>query len=416
MFPGLLGKKILYLNDRHEEKDTEGEDRNKLYDKRILPLLDKEDLAIFGEKINSFLWDYYKSLGLANIDKKNIFYSRDYLQYPSLTKAVINNHLVIEAIKKRKANMLISYINSRDTQVLSQKINCYTLSGYEGVENINNKARYREIIQKLDFPLISGFRASNLKEAKMCFIRLKKQGFSEIAMKKERSVGGFGIFIVKTISGLEKRFKQYFAEQKNFLLEGFIKEIEFFPNVQYWINSKEIRFITASDQLFEKNRVTHKGNVFPSQLDRMPELREKIQRLSLRLCRHLQNQNCYGLIGIDYLITKGNNIYSTEANFRLNHSTFPALIIEKLFGLSPRLCWKTFTLKGFPVSFENLFSRSQDLFIAKKGEFGIFPIDIGILKTKSEGQFMAVAHEPKQADHYKRSLEQSYENIFSRKM
>ena len=25
MFPGLLGKKILYLNDRHEEKDTEGE-------------------------------------------------------------------------------------------------------------------------------------------------------------------------------------------------------------------------------------------------------------------------------------------------------------------------------------------------------------------------------------------------------
>ena len=68
-----LGNKNLYLNDRHEEADTYKEDRRKLYDKRILPLLEEDDFAIFGEKIDFFLWDYYRSLGLAKIKPKNIF-------------------------------------------------------------------------------------------------------------------------------------------------------------------------------------------------------------------------------------------------------------------------------------------------------------------------------------------------------
>lgn len=416
MFPGLSGNKILYLNDRHEEKDTEQEDRQKLYDKRILPLLDGNDLAIFGDKIDSFLWDYYRSLGLANIDKKNIFYIGDYLQYPSLTKAVINNHSTIKEVKKKKADTLISYINSQDTQALAQRINCRILSDFEATENINNKACYREIIKKLDFPLIPGFRASDLEEAKKYFNYLKNQGFNEIVMKKERSVAGFGVFIVKTEKELENRFKQSLTKQQSFLLEGFIRKIKISPNVQYWIGRDEIKFITLSDQLFEKDRISHKGNIFPSQLYKMPALWKKVQKLSLKLCRQLQSQNCHGLIGIDYLITKDNNIYSMEANYRLNHSTFPALIVEKLFGLSDGLSWKTFTIKGHPVSFEELFNYSHKIFITKKGDFGIFPIDIGILKTKGEGQFMANAPTLKQADNYKRKLEQIYENLFSRKM
>lgn len=416
MFYDLRKNKILYLNDRHEEADTEGEDRQKLYDKRIFPLLDRNDLAVFGERIDPFLWDYYRGLGLASIDRKNIFYVEDYLQYSSLTKAVIKNHSMMEGIKKRRPDRFIPYIISKDTQYLSRRINCHVLSDFEAVEYINNKANYREIIQKLDFPIIPGFRAINLKEAKMHFNYLKNNGFNEIVIKKERSVAGFGVFIIRTEKELEDLFKTIFIRQKSFLLEAFIEDIKIASNAQYWIGPKEIKFITLSDQLFEKDRVSHKGNKYPSLLDKMPAILRKVKKYSLRLCRYLQSQNNYGLIGIDYLITKDGDIYSNEANYRLNYSTFPALIVKKLFGSAHHLSWKTFTIRGHSMSFEELFRYSKDIFITKKGDFGIFPIDIGILKSKSEGQFMAIAPTLKQVYNYKNKLGQNYENLSYRNM
>ncbi|MFH1551569.1 MAG: hypothetical protein ABIC36_01660, partial [bacterium] len=94
------GKK-LYINDRHEEKDTHQEDRRKIYDKRILPLLTRNDSAVFAEPVDPVLHDYYRNLGLAGIKPENIFYADSYLDYPSLTEAVLNNRSLINEIKKR---------------------------------------------------------------------------------------------------------------------------------------------------------------------------------------------------------------------------------------------------------------------------------------------------------------------------
>ena len=167
MFPGCANKKVLYLNDRHEENDTEQESRQKLYDKRILPLLNKNDLVIFGGKIDPFLWKYYRRLGLATVDKHNIFYVQNFTKYPSLTKAVVNNPLIIKAIKKRNPDVLMPYIASKDTRVLAQRINTHIISDFRTVEYFNNKANHRQVIMKLDFPMIPGFRVSNLEDAKM---------------------------------------------------------------------------------------------------------------------------------------------------------------------------------------------------------------------------------------------------------
>jgi len=383
-------KKILYLNDRHEEADTASEDRRKLYDKRILPLLNENDTAIFAEEINPFLWDYYRNLDLAAIKKENIFYVQDYLNYPSLTKAVLNNQSLIKKIKQRNFDTLIPYIESYNTQVLAQKIGCRILREASLTNWINNKTNYRQVIQKLNFPLIPGFTVKNLKEAKKCFRSLKDKGFKEIVLKKERSVAGFGIFVVKTEKELEGQLEKNFIGQKQFLLEGFIEKIKITPNIQYWIGPKEINFINASDQLLEKDRVSYAGNVFPSQLRQMFNIREEIEKLSFRFCSYLQKQKCYGLIGIDYLVTKDSRIYSTEANVRLNASTFIHSIINQLFDSSDRIFWKTFTLHRSPLSFKNLFEHFSESFITQRGQFGIFPIGIDSLDSIGEGRFIAV--------------------------
>ena len=283
-------KKILYLNDRHEEADTASEDRRKLYDKRILPLLKENDIAVFAEEINPFLWDYYRNLDLAAIKKENIFYVPDYLNYPSLTKAVLDNQSLIKKIKQKSFDTLIPYIESYDTQVLAQKIGCRILREASLTDWINNKTNYRQVIQKLNFPMITGFTVKNLKEAKECFSSLKNQGFKEIVLKKERSVAGFGVFVIKTEEELKKRLEKDYFDQKQFLLEGFIEGIKITPNVQYWIGPKKINFINMSDQLLEKDRISYAGNIFPSRLRQMSNIWKEIENFSLKFCDYLQKQ------------------------------------------------------------------------------------------------------------------------------
>jgi len=415
MFSDFSDKQLIYINDRHEEKDTEKEDRRKLYDKRILPLLDKNDLVVFGEKINPFLWDYYRSLGLAEIDKDNIFYVENYLEYPSLTKALLHNQPIIERIKKRGPDILIPYIESEDVQSLAQEINCRLLRNCKLVEKLNNKAIYREIIKNLGLGIIPGSRVCSLEEAKKVFKSLKRQGFNKILLKKERSVAGFGIFLVHTEKELEKQIRGNFYSEKTFLVEGFIENIEVSPNVQYRIEPQKISLIGITDQLFEKDKLSHKGNIFPSVV-RDSVLQKEIKDFSLKICKYLQERKCYGFVGFDYLVTKDGEIYSTEANVRLNASTFPLFIVDRLLGQNDNICWRTFMISGKPMSFEKIFECLPEIFVSKKVSFGIFPVDIGVLDSMGEGQFMAIGTSIEQVNSFMGKLKQIYGDLSERTM
>ena len=410
MFSKLAGSRIVCLNDRHEEKDTEKEPRYRLYDKRVLALLGRNDIAIFGEAIDPFLLRYYRDLDLAMINRNNIFYVPGYWRHSSLTEAVAHDRSMCEEIRKRGAKTLVPYIASRNTQVLAKKLNCSLLTNYKTVERVNNKRSYRALMKKLGLAVIPGFAVNDLNGAKFYFNVLRKQGFREIVIKKERSASGFGVFILRTERELENRFRKSFAKDKSFLLEGFIRGIKVSPNMQYWIGRHKIAFIGLSDQLFETDQFVHSGSIFPSRLIQEAAALQEIKRLSLKICRYLQDKKCYGLTGIDYIMTSNNEIYSTEINFRLNYSTFPALIVKKLFNNTKNIFWRSFTMKGQPVSFKKLFDKSRKVFITQKKTYGIFPIDIGLLRSKGEGQFMVIAPTAREAGNYRKKLIQAYEN------
>ena len=404
------GKK-LYINDRHEEANTDKEDRRKLYDKRILPLLEENDYVIFAEPINNFLWDYYRNLGLAKIKPKNIFYVSDYLNYSSLTKAVLNNDLLIRKIKQKKINQLIPYIESNDSQFLAQKINTKILREASFLDWINNKSNYRQVIKNIGFPYIPGLTVSGFDEAKRALRFLKKQDFKEIILKKERSVAGFGNFILDTEKELEKQYyNKNFSNQESFLLEGFIPNTKFTSNVQYWIDSKKIIPVLISDQILGEDRVSYQGSVFPSYLNKIPHLLEKIRKLSLDFCNYLQKQKCYGFVGIDYIITKDKKIYSTEANVRFNASTFNALIADFLFKSSNNIFWKSFSIDNCFLSFEDLFNSFSDIFITKKNQLGIFPMGVDLLQSLGEGQFMVVGKDFKEIDILEKKFKKKIKN------
>jgi len=402
------GKK-LYINDRHEEADTNKEDRRKLYDKRIFPLLKEGDYAIFGDPVDSFLWGYYKSLGLARIKPENIFYVSDYLNYSSLTKAVLDNKL-IGKIKQKKFNWLIPYIESYDSQFLAQKINAKILREAPFLDWINNKSNYRQVIKNIGFPCISGLTVSSFDDTKRAFRFLKEQGFKEIILKRERSVAGFGNFIFNTEKELEERFKKSFLDSKSLLLEGFIPDVEFTSNVQYWVEAKKIIPVLISDQILAKDRVSYQGSIFPSRLNRSPRLLEKIRSLSLDFCNYLQKQKCYGFVGIDYIITKEKKIYSTEANVRFNASTFNTLIANCLFKSSDDIFWKSFSIDNCFLSFEDMFNSFSDILITEKGQSGIFPTGVDLLQSLGEGQFMVVGKNFKEINILEKKFKKKIQN------
>lgn len=385
-------KKTLFLNDRHEEKDVEKEDRRKLYDKRILPMLSEKDAAVFGGAINPYLWQYYKNLGLAEIQSENIFYAKEYLKFSSLTKAILADKKLICELKKRKFDYLIPYIESVDTEILAQKIGARLLRPADLTEKLNNKSFYRRLISKLGFPMIPGYTVKGLREAQEKFKRLRNQGFRKVVLKKERSVSGFGVFILDDFEKLQKILTKKFSEEKSFLLEGFIENIEFSPNIQYWIAPSRIDFLVISDQLLGRDRVSYAGNFFPSKTLSRPEIFSKIQDLSLKFCRYLQKNKCYGIVGIDFLVTKNNQIYSTEANVRFNGSTFPALIAERILDKrEDGFSWRSFGQTGDLIPVKDFFARHSSQLIDKNKKTGLFPIGIDLLPILGEGQFMEIS-------------------------
>ena len=395
MFSQFLGNsKILYLNDRHEEEDTHKEDRRKLYDKRIFPLLEKDDFTIFAEKIDSFLWDYYRSLDLAKIKPKNIFYADSYLKYPSLTKAVLADKNLIQRLKQEKFHFLMPYIESYDMGKLAGEIGAFLFRSADFTDWINNKSNYRKVLRELKLPLIPGYQ-TNLEKAKRHFKELKKRGFKKVVLKKERSVSGFSVFVTEKEEDFDQCLKDNLSEQKSFVLEGFIEDVRYSPNFQYFITENNVEFIVATDQILEKDRVSYSGNLYPSFLIKKPAVLKTINEMSEKICGYLQTKRCFGLAGIDYIVTKQGKVYSTEVNARINGSTFPSLIIEKLFGEDANIHWlfKTFHFK--PVSFENLFNKFK-YFIKKRGDFGVLPIGVDLLESMGEGQFMIISRSSKE--------------------
>jgi hypothetical protein len=383
-------KKILFLNDRHEEIDTDKEDRRKLYDKRILPLLKKNDFAVFGEKIDSFLLDYYQSFGLAEIRQKNIFYEDSYLNYISLTEAILHNEKLVKKLKEKNFDIIIPYIESRNTEILAKKIKSSLLRNAQFTDWINNKNNYRQVVKELELPEIPGFR-TNKQNVNKYFRELRNQGFRKIVLKRERSVSGFGVFIIKSKIDFYQCLENNFKEKENFVIEGFVENVRYSPNFQYFITSSDIKLIAATDQLLAEDIVSYSGNVYPSTLSIKPEIFKKISQFSQKICLYLQKNKCFGIVGIDYIITKKNEIYSTEANVRFNGSTYPALIIQKLFGENNNLFWlfKTFHFKQL-VSFEKLFNQ-YDYFLKPGKDSGIFPVGVDLLESMGEGQFMIIA-------------------------
>lgn len=380
----LGNKKVLYINDRHEEKDTASEDRRKLYDKRILSLLKKDDWAVFGGKIDLDLWEYYKRLGLAGIKEENIFYVDDYLNYPSLAKAILGDDFLVGKLKEENFDFIIPYIESEDLETISRKIDCKILREADFTDWINNKSNHKKALGDLNLPTIPGCSVKNIGEAKKCFFELKEQGFSRAVLKRERSVAGFGIFVIDREEDLEK----YFVKENNFLMDGFVENIIFSSNIQYWVDKDRIEFLVASDQLLGDTLFNHSGNVFPSKLELKPGVFDNVLDISGKICRFLQRNKCYGIAGIDFIVTQDNQVYPTESNVRFNASTFPAFLAKELFG-DDKICWKFFTFNVSPMSFRDFIEKSREVLIEKKGDFGIFPIGADILDFSGEIQLMS---------------------------
>jgi len=400
------GKKILYLNDRHEEADTGGEDRRMLYDQRILPLLSEGDFAIFAERLDPFLRDYYRSLGLGTIEDGNIFYEPYCFDYPSLTQAVLHDKPLLKEIKKKNISLLVPYIESHNTEALSQETDVPLGRRADITELMNNKSNYRQIAIELNVPVVSGL-TTNKKNVAADFYKIKSRGFNKIVIKRVRSVAGFGVFVVDSPAALNDCLKNNFTAEESFVLEGLIEDITFRPNTQYFISHDEIIFLVSTNQIVEQDNMSYGGNIFTPKPAWSSGVQESIESFSFKLCRYLQKQKCYGFVGFDWIVTRENEVYTTEANVRFNASTFPALLARQFFGERPDVCWLFKTFSVHPILFEKFFDFFGD-FTKRRGATGVLPIGIDLLGTLGEGQFMIMGYNLAEVKHFWKKFDKFY--------
>lgn len=152
--------------------------------------------------------------------------------------------------------------------------------------------------------------------------KIGSQNNYKINIKNSKKI----INVIKKINDLIDNGTNYFKEP--LLIEKFIESAKCFPTVQLFIKGEgRIKLIRICNQIIDFNWRCI-GSNYPVNLKY--ELKEKIIEDSLKLARYISTTGYKGNCNFD-LIVKNNSYYFLECNPRWGSTSYPSLLMQKLF-------------------------------------------------------------------------------------
>jgi len=344
--------------------------------KRSILLSEKHDYVIVNSQSETSYLHYLNAQGL-EVGSELVASGNN----NTLVKNALDNQEIISKLKDLQRNRecsLVPYMGGALEHEFARVLSCkYCASDYDLVAQLNSKVWFKNYLQSLALDRIEGEIARKSEVAAKVSQALSL--YSEVVVRGDRSIGGSSVWIIKNRGDLSKFLDMlsYIDMPQSFLIEKRHTVIHS-PNIQFYIDTLGIRELGLTDQLIS-NSLAHGGNIYPL----VSPLVDEIRRTARVLAEKIQAMGYLGYLGIDFIIDSDYKAYPIELNARTNTSTFPLILLQRLFD--GREQNKYFKLLNRVSTDGNLAysglakTMGQDLLYSNVNGEGVFPYNVGCL-------------------------------------
>ena len=274
------------------------------------------DSLYFGNRV--CLFDTKKRQSYTNYRANQNYNRSDFTKFFATTFDYINR-------KYKDTNYEIIFYNQKNVFELAPKIRNH--AAYYNEESLlialNDKILMKDIIKKanVDVPNYSIINGSQICSKNISALF----NSSKVVIQTTHGGGGIGTYLFD-ISDVDNNLN-FFAPMGRYIVSEYIEK-SISVNVHIIISKTNNTITPGSVQIVENidNQLNYRGADFIAFRDIPISTREKIRKLSLKICNTLRNEGYRGIAGIDYIIDENNQVYCLEINPRFQSST---VIISK---------------------------------------------------------------------------------------
>jgi len=248
----------------------------------------------------------------------------------TLIDRMLSDETLISDIESR-FDVLEPYMGGDQVQQLAQAIHAQAnVPDTPLLNRLNLKSNLCPILGHAGLPTIPTTIASRtdaLSTAKHMF-----HEYGSVMVRSDLSIGGLGVWAITSDADLDA-LSDGIAQARSsrlFVLQPLL-DVTGSPNAQYEIRRDAPRFLGISSQTMTQS-FAFGGNDYPS-----PQPDDRIRTQADTIAHWLHNAGYRGMVGIDFIISPNQGVFIVEINPRVNTSTFPLLLKDRLGASAFRL-------------------------------------------------------------------------------
>ena len=242
----------------------------------------------------------------------------------TLHQSILSDQHLLERLSKNQC-FLEPYMGGQEIQHLADTLNAALNAPSPTLLNqLNLKSNLHAILVQANLPTIETTTAPRDELHTKALQSFKDIG--PLMVRADLSIGGLGVWKIKNQSDIQslQNSINHSPTHRLFIIQPLLDIINS-PNVQYTITDAEPKFLGISDQHMTPS-LAFGGNQYPSPHAQHPDLLNQ----SNRIAHWLHKAGYRGIVGIDFVITTESQAYIVEINPRINTSTFPLLLAQRL--------------------------------------------------------------------------------------
>jgi hypothetical protein len=286
---------------------------------RAIFLADQDDIVIVDQEVDPDWTRFLEGIGI-KLPKIRVAESEG----ETLVEQITRDHVLCSELSKTGFPMK-PYMGSVQNQTLAHQLGLrYLAPDNDLVDHLNHKSNLDPILEEIGLPRIQTSVSASveiLSDARSAFERN-----GPLMIRSDLSIGGHGVWRIEHLDDFRQlELGVRSASQGRKFIWQPLKAVTNSPNVQFEItDDSRILLGVSAQQMTEQ--FAFGGNGYPSRLSNNSDLLLQ----SHKAAEWLQMQGYRGLVGLDFIVTTEGEVFIVEINPRVNTSTFPLILSNKL--------------------------------------------------------------------------------------
>lgn len=249
----------------------------------------------------------------------------------TLVEQITSDPYLMSSLKS-KADPILPYMGGDQIELLSANLGRVMLAPESSIlDRLNLKSNLNPILKGLDIPTIHTEVVD--RDHLIEFAQQSLEQLGPLIIRSDLSIGGHGVWKIESASDLEGLSEGVRnATAKRLFIVQPLLNVTNSPNVQFFMTDAGYECLGMSAQQMTPS-FAFGGNNFPSPMSQNTAINEQ----SNTLAKRLYESGYRGMIGIDFIVTDDGQVYIVEINPRVNTSTFPLLLTDRIGAKAFRL-------------------------------------------------------------------------------